>query len=146
MDRLNKLLATVAISLTVLVAATAQAMEIRQFDKMADSDQDEYVADLILGAQKILRDLGKADLAEKVHKLFTEKDPQAGVPAGAIQFDLSLAKARVADLERIKKDANATRLEVEHAMLVVLKRNDIALPQGFMHVADSFRPKLPSKQ
>jgi hypothetical protein len=130
----------------IIFSRAAQAMEIRQFDKMAEHGQDEYVADLILGAQKILKDSGKADLAEKVHRLFTEKDPQANVATGMIQLDLSIAKARVADLERIGKDSNAVRLEVEHAMIVVLKQSGITMPPAFMHVADSFKPKLPPKK
>jgi hypothetical protein len=39
----------------MLFSSAAQAMEIRQFDKMVDSDQDEYVAELALGAQKVLK-------------------------------------------------------------------------------------------
>lgn len=138
----NRLLA-ILLPAALLFTSAAQAMQIQQFDKMADSDQDEYVADLILGAQKVLRDSDKADLAEKVRRLFTEKDPQANVSTGMIQLDLSIAKARVVDLERIGKDLNAVRLEVEHAMIVVLKQSGITLPQSFMHVADKFRPKLP---
>src|SRR5215813_7923934 len=106
-------LVTALASAVMLSTVAVQAMEIRQFDKLADADQDEYVADLILGAQKVLRDSGKADLAEKVRKLFTEKDPQANVSMGMIQLDLSIAKARVADLETIGKDPNAIRLEIE---------------------------------
>jgi hypothetical protein len=48
-------------------------MEIRQFDKMAGDDQDEYVAELIVGAQQVLKEAGKPDLAEQVHTLFTTK-------------------------------------------------------------------------
>jgi hypothetical protein len=138
------ILATLA-SVAAQFGSAAQAMEIRQFDTMADADQDEYVADLILGAQKLLQDSGKPDLAGMVHKLFTEKDPQGEASTGMLQFDILLDRARVADLNRIKKDPNAARLEVEHAMILTLKKNNIELPPAFMHVADKFRPKLQPK-
>lgn len=134
------------IAAAMLFGAAGQAMPIVQFDKMADADQDEYVAGLILGAQKVLRDSGKADVAEKVRKLFTEKDPQGEASTGMLQFDLLLDRARIADLERIKKDPQATRLEVEHAMILTLQKNGMELPPTFMHVADKFRPKVPPKQ
>jgi hypothetical protein len=44
----------------MLFSGAAQAMEIQQFDKMAGDDQDEYVAELIIGAQKVLKDARKA--------------------------------------------------------------------------------------
>jgi hypothetical protein len=62
-----------------------------------------------------------------------------------VQFELLLARARVADLERIKKDPRAIRLEVEHAMILTLQKNDIALPKSFMTVANAFKPKFPLK-
>jgi hypothetical protein len=37
----------------------------------------------------------------------------------------------------------ATRLEVEHAVILTLQKNGIEVPPDFMHVADKFRPKLP---
>ena len=89
---------------------------------------------------------GRPDLAEQVHRLFTQKDPEANVSTGMIQFDLSLAKARVTDLERKGKDPKATPLEVEHAMIVVFKKNGISVPKSFMSVMKDFKPKDPQKQ
>lgn len=134
---------TALLSAVVSVAGAAQAMEIQQFDKMAFPDQKEYVLQLIDGAQGVLKDSGRADLAEQVARLFTTKDPQSNISVGVTEFEILFARARVADLERLKKDPNATRLEVEHAMLLMFKKNGIDLPPSFMHVADSFKPKLP---
>ena len=44
----------VLLSITLLLSVSLHAMEIQKFDKMADKDQDEYVAELVLGAQKVL--------------------------------------------------------------------------------------------
>ncbi len=72
MDRF-KLLAATFLSAAMLFSSAAQAMQIQQFDKMAGDDQDEYVAELIIGAQQVLKDAGSTALAEQVHTLFTTK-------------------------------------------------------------------------
>ena len=41
-------------SAALLFSAAAQAMEIRQFDKMALEDQSAYLGRLVAGAQKTL--------------------------------------------------------------------------------------------
>ena len=123
--------------------ATAQAMEIEQFDRLAIPDQGDYVALLLQGAQKILVDAGNHDLLAKLNKLFGEVRPGDEMSVGMIEFEANLANVRVLDAERYAKDHQAMRLEVEHAMALTLKRNGINLPSSFMHVADEFRPKQP---
>jgi len=130
-----------AMLLSGSLVVSTHAMEIQKFDKMSDKDQDEYVAELIIGAQRVLREEGKEDLAEQVHKLFTTEDPQGEASTGMLQFDLLLDRARVADLERLKKDPKAPRLEVEHAIILTLKKNGIELPKTFMAVGNNFKPK-----
>jgi hypothetical protein len=98
--------------LAAALLGNAQAMEIYKFDKMADADQDEYVADLIIGAQKVLIDEGQPDLAAKIHKLFTNKLAGDTVSLGMVEFDRNIDRARVADLKRVVADPNAVRLEV----------------------------------
>ena len=141
----SRRLVTTLLSAAMLLAGAiaAQAMVIEQYDTMASPDQKEYVLQLIDGAQNVLRAEGRPDMAAQVARLFTTNDPESNVSIGMTQFDIALAKARVADLQRIKKDPNATRLEIEHAMIVVLKQSGITLPPAFMHVGDKFRPKLP---
>jgi hypothetical protein len=137
---------TVLLTLAVMLSASvAQAMDIQKFDTLAVADQSDYVVVLIEGAQKLLTDQGQNDLAAKVHKLFTEIPQGDDMPVGMTEFESNVARVRLADLERVAKDSNATRLEVEHAMIVTLKKNGIALPKSFMHVGDSFKPKHPLK-
>jgi hypothetical protein len=112
--RLSVVLALVA----MLPASMAHAMEIYKFDKMADADQAEYVTLLVDGAQKSLIDEGKDDLAAKIHKLFTTSLSRGAASLGMMEFDRNLDRARVADLQKVVKDSNAPRLEVEHAMIV----------------------------
>jgi hypothetical protein len=138
---------TVLLALGVLLfSSAARAMEIWKFDKMADADQDEYVADLVVGAQKVLKDDGNPDLAKKARKLFLSIPAGDKISVGMGEFEINLARARVADLERVKKDPSASRLEVEHAMIVTLKKNDIVLPKSFMTVGKEFKPKHPPKE
>jgi hypothetical protein len=139
--------ATVATFLSfALIISGEQAMEIRQFDKMAVSDQGDYVQAQVDGAQKVLKADGKADLAAKVKHLFTTKDPGDAHTIGVVEFERNLALARAADADRAVKDPNAPRLEVEHAMFVTLKKNGVILPSAFMTVASNFKPKLPTPQ
>jgi len=141
MNRFNKYLAATFLSAAMLLTSAAQAMEIRQFDKMANDDQAEYVGELIQGAEKVLIDEGKPDLAAQVSHLFTTNGPDGKVSIGMGEFMINLARFRVDDLQRVAADPNATRLEVEHAMAITLKQNNIALPPSFMTVNSNFKPK-----
>jgi hypothetical protein len=145
MNRGSKLLATILLSAVMLCANAAQAMEIRQFDKMANQDQSDYIGDLIVGAEKVLTDEGRSDLAAQVEHLFTTKNPGDADVIGAVEFERNLALARVADAKRAEKDPGAPRVEVEDAMAITLQKNGIELPDSFFTVASNFHPKLPPK-
>jgi galactokinase len=143
MNRFSKSLAATFLSAAMLFTSAAQAMEIRQFDKMAIPDQSEYVGLLVQGAEQVLRDEGRADLAAQVDHLFTTTDPGDAHTIGSVEFELNLALARVADAKRAEKDPNAQRVEVEDAMAVTLQKNHIDLPDSFYNVNKDFKPKLP---
>lgn len=66
----KKFLAATFASAAILFANAAKAMQIQQFDKMAAKDQGEFISQLVTGAQKVLKDHGRTDLADQVHKLF----------------------------------------------------------------------------
>jgi galactokinase len=130
-------------SAAILFAHAAQPMEIHQFDKMATADQSEYVGLLVGGAEQVLKDEGRADLAAKVEQLFTRTDSSDADTLGMVEFELNLARARVTDAKNVVKDPDAHRIAVEDAMAVTLKKNGIDLPQTFFTVASSFKPKFP---
>jgi hypothetical protein len=135
-------LATVLLA-TLFVPVSFRAMEIEKFDKMAIPDQGDYIALLLQGAQKILLDAGNHSDLAKLNKLFSEVQPGDQMSIGMLQFEANLDRVRLLDAERYAKDHNATRLEVEHAMLVTLKKNGIIMSKSFMHIADNFKPKHP---
>jgi hypothetical protein len=146
MNRFNKFLVATFMSAAMLFTSAAQAMEIWQFDKMADQDQSDYIGDLIVGAEKVLTDEGRPDLAAQVEHLFTTKDPGDANTIGMVEFERNLALARVADAKRAEKDPNAQRVEVEDAMAVTLQKNHIELPDSFFTIANGFHPKFPPKK
>ena len=86
---------------------------------------------------------GKADLATKVNELFTEVPAGDKISLGLNELESNLDRARVADIQRIQKNPDARRLEIEDAMIVTMKKNGIELPQSFLTVASNFKPKLP---
>ena len=143
---MNKHLMATFLSAAMIFTSAAQAMEIRQFDKMAGQDQDDYIGDLIDGAEKVLTDEGKPDLAAQVKHLFTTKNPGDADTTGMVEFETNLALARVADAKRAEKDPNAQRVEVEDAMAVTLQKNHVDLPGSLFSVNKNFKPKFPPKK
>jgi hypothetical protein len=143
MERLNKYLAAVFLAAAMLLPGVAQAMEIKQFDKMVVQDQGDYISVLIAGAQRVLINQGKSDDASKVQRLFTEVPSGDKVALGLAELDRNLDLARVVDSQSVVKDRNAWHLEVEDVMFVTLKANGIDLPGSFFTVAKDFKPKHP---
>jgi hypothetical protein len=143
MNRFNKFLVAAFMSAAMLLPNMVQAMEIIQFDKMANDDQAEYVSELIQGAEKVLTDEGRPDLAAQVSHLFTTNAPGDKISIGMTEFELNLARARLDDAENAAKHPDDPRLEVEDAMFVTLQKNHIDLPDSFYTVASGFKPKLP---
>lgn len=137
-----KVLAVAFLSPVLLSAGAAQAMEIRQFDKMAEQDRNEYVAELVQGAEKVLTDAGKPDQAAKVSKLFTTFLGSDQSSVGIVEFTSNLARARLADAQNVAKDPNAQRLEVEDAMAFTFHKNGIEVPDTFYTVASDFQPQI----
>jgi hypothetical protein len=132
---------TVFLSAAMLLTSAAQAMEIQKFDKMSQDDRANYVSELIQGAEKILTDDGKSDLAAQVSHLFTTNAPGAHISIGMAEFMRNLARLRVADAENAQKHFTDPRVEVEDAMFVTLQKNYIDLPDSFFTVAKDFKPK-----
>ena len=125
----------------MLFTSAAQAMEIRQFDKMSVQDQGDYVGLLVGGAEQVLKDEGRADLAAQVEHLFTTTDPGDAHTIGAVEFERNLAILREADAKNAQKNPKDPRIEVEVAMAVTLKKNGIQLPDSFFTVNKNFKPR-----
>ena len=143
---MTKHLIATFLSAAVLFTNAARAMEIRQYDKMAKPDQHNYVADLIIGAQKILIDEGRSDLAAQVDKLFTYTPAGDEIPIGYVEFSRNLDRLRLADAENAQKNPKDPRVEVEDAMFDTLHKNHIELPESFFTLMKDFKPKHPTEK
>jgi hypothetical protein len=131
------------ISTALLLSGAAQTMEIRQFDKMADRDQVDYLDGLITGAEKVLMDTGKPALAAQVERLFTTKLNRGdNATIGMIEFERNLAITRADNADHPQDQPS----EVEDVIIITLENNQIALPDSFYDVNKNFRPKLPPKK
>lgn len=143
MNGSNKFLAATFLSAAMLFTSAAQAMEIRQFDKMAGSDQDRYVGVLVQGAEQVLINEGRTDLQQKVHQLFSTTLPGDKMTLGQTEFERNLAIVRATDADNVLRNPDVKRFHVEHAMKLTLRKNGIELPPSFMTVASDFKPKYP---
>lgn len=133
------------ISAALLSFCVAQAMEIRQFDKMADDDQGEYIADLIQGTEKVLNNAGQRDQSQKLHHLFADIAPKDDASLGMAELTVNLAAVRAAEVSRQARDPKLRHLMVEDAFNAVAKDHGIPLPNSYLTVNNNFRPKHPPK-
>jgi hypothetical protein len=145
MNELTRHLAPTFLVAAVFLTGAAYAMEIQQFDRMADQDQGAYVVLLVQDAKKVLHDEGRADLASKVDYLFTTKDPGDAHSIGVEEFELNLAQARTDDADGVLETPKLRHLEVEEVMYETLKKNGIVLPPSFLSMGKDFKPKFPLK-
>ena len=145
MNGFKTFLTATFLSAAMLFSTAAQAMEIRQFDKMADQDQSDYIGDLIRqGAEKVLTDEGRSGSCCTGQASFYYKNPPGDADTlGMVEFETNLALARVNDAKHAAEHPNDPRLEVEDAMFVTLEQNHIELPDAFFTVASNFHPKFP---
>ncbi len=138
MNGLKKLLAgslisVFAISIFVLFASTSNATTFPVFDHMNSSAQAEFIADMVDRTEKALRDDGKPDLALKTEQLFAPVEPGNKISPGLAELESNVASVRVVDLDGLKKDPKAQRVDVEDALFLTLKRNGIDLSSNAMN-------------
>ena len=121
----------------MLFAPLAQAIEIRQFDRMSGDDQIGYIDKMIAKIEEACKD-DPAKLAQ-VELFFRKKQPGEAI-SGMGRFELSLSLARVADLQAAEKNPKARRLEVEDVMYVALGSRGIVINRYFR---PAYQPEKP---
>ena len=146
MNRFRALAVGLLLFGAVAVSGPAQAMEIQKFDKLADDDQAEYVADLIQGSENLLNNVGQHDQAEKLRHLFVDVAPGDKVSLGMAELHVNLAGVRAAEVSRQARDTKLRHLDVEDAFKATAEDHGISLPVTILNVNSKFRPKLPSRQ
>lgn len=135
MNRLRKILVSSAIavfliSIFMLFATTSNAVTFPVFDHLDSDTQAEFIAAMVDRTEQALRDDGKPDLALKTEQLFAQGKPTDPLSMGLAELESNVARARVADLDRLKNDPKAKRLDVEDALFVTLKKNGIELSRN----------------
>jgi hypothetical protein len=130
----------IVVSVVMLFAPLAPAMEIRQFDRMSGDDQIKFIDKLTDSVE----DASKNDpaLLARVKRFFMNKQPGEAI-SGMGRFELNLSLARIADLQAAEKNPKARRLEVEDVMYATLARSGIILNKYFSPV---FQPQKPLAQ
>ena len=133
----------IVVSAVMLFAPLAQAMEIRQFDRMSGDDQIKFVDQL----KDSVKDASKNDpaLLARVKRFFMKKQPGEAI-SGMGRFELNLSLARIADFQGAEKNPKVRRLEVEDVMYATLARSGIVLGKNFRPVAANFQPQEPLAQ
>jgi hypothetical protein len=131
----------IVVSVVMLFAPLAQAMEIRQFDRMSGDDQVNYIDKLTDSVEEA----AKSDpaLLARVKLFFRDKQPGEAI-SGMGRFELNLSLARIGDLRAAaEKNPKARRLEVEDVMYATLALSGIILNKYFR---PAFQPQKPLAQ
>lgn len=84
----------------MLFVSTAQATDIKDYFKMADQDQGRFNQALLTGAEKVLSDEGRADLAAQLDKIFTEVKPGNKLSDAFADYQARLGAMLGAEVER----------------------------------------------
>lgn len=113
------------------------AMPYRQFDTMNMLDQAEYIAVMVDTTQRVLSVSGGANYAAQIEQLFATVKPGDSMSVGLAELEGNIDQLRIHDLERVIKDPKAHRFDVEVALLVTLKKNNIPITQPFVSAVNN---------
>jgi hypothetical protein len=137
-------LSAMVISAVMLLASSAQAMDIIQFDQMTSQDRQNFLDSLSRDAETVLNQEGRSADAAKVHQLFNDIRPGDNLPVGEAELELNLDSARVRDDEKHIQNPNAPRVQVEVALVETLSRNGVKITPDFvkalLQLTGTFRP------
>jgi hypothetical protein len=146
MNRTGKSLAATFLSAAMLLTSAAQAMDIKDYFKMADQDQGRFDHSLLTGAEKLLDDEGRADLAAQLETLFTEVKPGNKLSDCMADYQANLGAMVIAEVKREARNPNLPHLQAEKAFRDAAKDHGIPLPAAFDTVASDFHPQFPPKK
>jgi len=120
------------------------SMPIPHFDKMSMEAQSEFIATMVDVTERTLRETGNSVAADRMVPLFADIHPGDTMSWGLIALEENIDRARVVDLEHVQKDPNASRVEVERALFLTLKKAEIDIPvqtaNGIISVLTNFHP------
>jgi hypothetical protein len=138
-----KVLAATVLSASLFAASAAQAMDIEDYFKMAGQDQGQFDNALFTGAKQVLKNEGKADLADQLDRLFTEVKPGNKLSDGFADYQARLGAMAIAEVKRQSRNPKLAHLQAERAFRDAAQDHGIALPPAFDTVVSNFKPKFP---
>ncbi len=146
MNRFNRFLAATFLSAAMLFSGTVQAMDINDYFNMANQDQGRFDQTLLTGAEKLLIDEVRADLATQLDKIFTEVKPGNKLSDAMADYQARLGAMQIAEVNREVRNPNLPHLKAERAFRDAAKDHGIPLPPAFDTVASDFHPQFPPKK
>ena len=141
-----KVLAVALMSGSMFAACAANAMDVKDYFKMANEDQGQFNQHLLTGAEKALNDEGRADMAAQLETIFTEVKPGNKFSDAFADYQARLGAMLGAEVEREVRNPNLPHLQAERAFKDAARDHGISLPPAFDTVASNFRPKFPPKK
>jgi hypothetical protein len=144
MQGIKKYLASTVLSAALLFTGAANAMQIPQYDKMAQSNKKKYSLLLVEGAADALDGHGKHEQSQKLIALFLDK----GDNGGFTQLEKNLQATRIINARNAKDPNNKQPpYEVEHALFITLKDNGIIVPVSvLLALGKDFKPSSPPSE
>jgi hypothetical protein len=143
MKGLKGFIAGTVLSASFLMAGSAQAMPIPQYDAMTASQKGAYDVFLIEGAANYLASQGDNAGAAKVRGLL-EIDPGQATKPAMQQFIANINGTRQLNQQHAS-DPGFKPFEVEHALALTLKQNGIVVPVSkLLQVGQTYKPSQPS--
>ena len=113
---------------------------------MADQDQGRFDNALFVGAKQLLKDEGRADLADQLERLFTEVKSGNKLSDGMADYQANLGAMLGAEVTREVRNPNVVHLQAERAFRDTAQDYGIPLPPVFDTVASDFHPQFPPKK
>lgn len=129
--------AILIILFALLLPVSLSAMPFQQFDAMNMLDQAEYIAVMVDTTQRILSVSGGANYAAQIEQLFATVKPGDSMSVGLAELESNIDELRVHDIKNVIKDPKARRYDVEIALLVTLKKNNIPITQPFVNAVNN---------
>ncbi len=145
MNRVNLFLAGIFLSAILLSPGMARAMDIKDYLKMADQDQGRFDRSLLTGAEKLLSDEGRTDLADRLNRLFTDVKAGNNLGDGTVDYRANLGAMAISEVRREAWNPNLPHLQAEKAFREAAENHGIPLPPAFDAIAGDFHPLFPPR-
>jgi hypothetical protein len=124
----------------------AQALDIKDYFELADKDQGRFDQSLLTGAERVLNDAGRKDLADQLDRVFTEVKSGNKLSDAFAEYQARLGAMLGAEVNREVRNPNLPHRQAERAFRDAAESHGVHLPAAFNSIASDFRPEFPAKK